>query len=151
MLQNAAVPLSTKTHYPNYIYTNIIKQMSDMHTKTNHMRKLTTIEMRCPRRAVRVWDKRQTTKCEHKQKTRHRTNPTYRQQIHLFGHLQKMSVNSLPHSAYTKLSSGYRSRGRSRKISRHNIRDTLQEENVMKLLCKQKQESSNYLYTGELW
>jgi hypothetical protein len=52
------------------------------------------------------------------------------QQIKWFGHVQRMHVNTLNHRASIRLTSGYKLRGRPRKILCDNICDTLQGHGI---------------------
>jgi hypothetical protein len=47
--------------------------------------------------------------------------------IKWFGHLQRMSITSLPYRAYNELANSFKAKGRSRTRKRDGIKDTLQQ------------------------
>lgn len=84
---------------------------------TNHMRKLTTTEMRCVRRSVRVSIRniQRNESLRKRQGIESVLQYIKSRKLHWLGHLKRMSVNSLKHGIYTQLTGGYWPRGRQKK------------------------------------
>lgn len=133
LLQNKAIPMSTKRHLIQSIFIPILcYQCQTWSLTTTHQRKLVSTEMRCLRKAAGVTrrDKLRNEIIRERVGTEAVLSYIQRQQIRWFAHLERMPYNSIPFKAYTKRGEGHRARGRPRRRWEDNIKETLQQQRL---------------------